>query len=248
MPAASRRSVRSRSLIAVILCCASGGVFALQKSTRRVVTTSASSTAPYSPAVTAGEFIYLSGTLATDEKGNISGDIQAQTNRALDNLSAVLKAAGVGFANVVSTQVYLKNAADIQPMNAIYGKRWPKAPPARTTVVVDDFVRPNALIEINMVAARHGVAHQPIVPAGWAAPSEPFSYGVKAGDTLFVSGLTARNGKDAAAAAGDVKAQTKAVMDTIGAVLKAADMDFPDVAVGRVWVADSKIFQDMNSV
>jgi enamine deaminase RidA (YjgF/YER057c/UK114 family) len=213
-----------------------------------VVTTGAPSTAPFSPAVKAGNLIYVSGTLATDEKSVISGDIQAQTKRALDNLGVVLKAAGVGFANVVSTQVYLKNPADVQPMNAIYRARWPKDPPARTTVVVDDFVRPNALIEINMIAARNGVARKAIVPAGWAAPSEPLSYGVRAGDTLFVSGLTSRNGKDHSVVAGDVKVQTKAVMDNIGAVLKAADMDFADAAVGRVCVVDSKIFQDMNSV
>jgi enamine deaminase RidA (YjgF/YER057c/UK114 family) len=113
---------------------------------------------------------------------------------------------------------------------------------------VEEFVRPNALIEINMVAARSGVSRKVILPAGWTAPSEPFSYGVKAGDTLFVSGLLARNGKDNSVVAGDVKVQTKAVMDNIAAVLKAADMDFPDVAGGRIWVLDSKTFQDMNTV
>jgi reactive intermediate/imine deaminase len=249
MPAVSRSRLIWRWSFAIVLCCASGAALAQQKSSRQVVMTArASPTAPYSPAVKAGDLIYLSGTLATDEKGTVSGDIQAQTKRALDNLGVVLKAAGVGFADVVSTQVYLKNPADVQPMNAIYRARWPKDPPARTTVVVEDFVRPNALIEINMIAARSGVSRKAILPAGWAAPSEPFSYGVKAGDTLFVSGLVARNGKDNSVVAGDVKVQTKAVMDNIGAVLKAADMDFPDAAIGRIWVADSKIFQDMNSV
>ena len=69
------------------------------------MTAGASPTAPYSPAVKAGDLIYLSGTLATDEKGNISGDIQAQTKRALDNLGVVLKAAGGGVADGVSPQV-----------------------------------------------------------------------------------------------------------------------------------------------
>lgn len=248
MPAGYPRFSIFRFAVLAVVCCATVGALALQTSTRQVIKAGAPPIAPYSPAVKAGDLIYLSGTLATDEKGTISGDIQAQTKRVLDNLGVVLKASGVGYANVVSTQVYLKNAADVQGMNAAYRAKWPKDPPARSTMIVDDFVLPNALIEINMVAARNGVARTTILPAGWTAPTEPVSYGVKAGDTLFISGLVARNGKDNSVVAGDVKVQTKAVMDNIATVLKAADMDFADAAIGRVWVPDSKIFQDMNAV
>ncbi len=237
-----------RLSLAIVLCCASSLAVAFQTSTRQVVAAGGSSTAPYSPAVKAGDFIYVAGTLGTDEKGNVSGDIQAQTRRALDNIGVVLKAAGVGFSNVVSTQVYLKNPQDVAPMNAVYRARWPKDPPARMLVIADDFVRPGALVEINVVAARNGVARKTILPAGWAAPSEPFSYAIQAGRTLFVSGLVARKGEDNSVVAGDVTVQTKAVMNNIGAVLKAADMDFADASAGRVWVSDAKVFQDMNSV
>ncbi len=234
--------------VAIALCTAGSLSVAFQDSTRQVVAGGAAIPAPYSPAVKAGDFIYVSGTLAIDEKGAVSGDIQAQTRRALDNIGVVLKAAGVTFANVVSTQVYVTNAADVEPMNAIYRAQWPQDPPARMTVLVDDLVLPNAVIEINAVAVQDGVARKAIRPAGWGMPAEPFSYGIKAGDTLFISGLVARKGQDNSVVSGDVTVQTKAVMDNIGAVLKAAGMDFPDVAAGRVWVPDSKVFQDMNAV
>jgi 2-iminobutanoate/2-iminopropanoate deaminase len=231
-------------LVACIATAAGG-----TQTTRQIIQTGGGASAlPFSPAVKAGDFIYLAGALAPDAGGGAATDIRAQTKAVLDNLGTVLSAAGVGFANVVSTHVYLKNGADAAGMNEVYAARWPRDPPARTTVVVDGFTRPTALIEINAIAVRNGVERRVIRPAGWGTPPEPFSYGIQAGDTLFVSGLAARDATGQRPTGGDMKAQAANVMNRLATVLKAAGMDFSDVVMGRVWIPDAKLFPDMNAV
>jgi reactive intermediate/imine deaminase len=203
---------------------------------------------PFSPAVKAGKFIYLSGTLATDAAGKFAGgDIKAQTKRVLDNLARVLQAAGSRMGNAVSATVFLKNAADFQPMNEVYGGYWQKDPPVRTTVVAN-LANPDALVEISMIAVPDGGERQVLLPAGWVNSPSPYSYGIRSGDTLFLAGLIARNAKDNSIVAGDMKAQTRTVMDNAGAILKAAGMTYADVASARVYITDTAFFQDMNAV
>src|SRR5262245_32801856 len=72
---------------------------------------------PFSPAVKAGNLIYVAGAIAADEGGRVSGDIKAQTKRVLDNIAPVLNAAGTDFENVLSVYVYLKSVSDFQAMN-----------------------------------------------------------------------------------------------------------------------------------
>ncbi len=202
---------------------------------------------PFSPAVRAGGFIYLAGTLATDDSGRVTGDdIRAQTRKTLDNLGVVLKAAGIGMENVASVTVYLKNAADFQGMNEVYRTYWPKDPPVRTTVV-GDFVLPGGLVEISMIAIPAGGERRVIRPEGWAAPANPYSYGILSGDTLFLCGLVARNPKDNSVVAGGVQAQTRAIMDNGGEILKAAGMSHEHVVSSRVYIPDAATFQDMNT-
>jgi 2-iminobutanoate/2-iminopropanoate deaminase len=202
---------------------------------------------PFSQAVKAGGFIHVSGTMATDESGRlVPGDIKAQTARTLENISAVLKAAGSSLQNAVSVTVYLKNASDFGAMNEAYRGYWPADPPTRTTIGAN-LVNPEGLVEISMVAVPNGAGRRVIRPQGWAAGNLPFSYGILAGDTLFLSGLVSKNGKDNAVVAGDIQVQTRTALDNAGEILKAAGMTHADAVSSRVFITDTALFQDMNS-
>jgi 2-iminobutanoate/2-iminopropanoate deaminase len=217
------------------------------QSTKQIVRVGSDLNLPFSPAVKAGKFIYLSGNLATDEGGKFAGgDIKAQTKRVLDNLSRVLKAAGSRMDCVVSSTVFLRSAADFQAMNEVYGGYWPKEPPVRTTVVAN-LAMPDALIEISMIAVAEGGERKIVQPAGWLKSPSPYSYGILSGDTLFLAGLIARNGQDNSMVPGDIKIQTKTVMDNAGEILKAGGMTYADVASSRVYITDTALFQDMNA-
>src|SRR5581483_261200 len=109
---------------------------------------------PFSPAVKAGGFIYVAGTLGTNASGALAkGDIKAQTKQTLENISATLKAAGTSLANATSLTVYLRSASDFAAMNEVYASFFQKDPPARTTVVVPQpLANADGLVEIAAVA------------------------------------------------------------------------------------------------
>ena len=108
---------------------------------------------PYSQAIKANGFIFTSGQVAIDPATQqvITGDIAAQTDRVLRNLSEVLEAAGSGLGKVVRATVFLKNMSDFAAMNAVYGKYFSSAPPARSTVEVARLPK-DMLVEIDVIA------------------------------------------------------------------------------------------------
>ena len=112
---------------------------------------------PYSQAVKANGFVFLSGQLALDPRtGQMVGqDIKTQTRRVLDNIKVVLKAAGSSLDKVVRCGVFLKDMNDFGPMNEEYGSYFRELPPARTTVQVAKLPR-DGLIEIDVIAMLSG--------------------------------------------------------------------------------------------
>ncbi len=109
---------------------------------------------PYSQAVAAGGFLFLSGQTPIDpETGEVvAGDIEAQTERAILNLLAVLKEARVTPENVVKTTVYLADMKDFPRMNEVYARYFKNEPPARTTIQAAGLPR-NVRVEIDLIAA-----------------------------------------------------------------------------------------------
>src|SRR4051794_16032395 len=93
---------------------------------------------PYSQAIKAGGFLFSSGQIAIDPSTGqvIQGDVAAQTERVMKNLSAILQAAGLNLNRVVKTTVYLKSMGDFATMNEIYGRHLGEHRPARSTVEV----------------------------------------------------------------------------------------------------------------
>jgi 2-iminobutanoate/2-iminopropanoate deaminase len=108
---------------------------------------------PYSQAIKANGLVFLSGQIALDPATQqlISGDVAAQTERVLQNLAGILKAAGSSLHQVVKTTVFLKNMSDFAAMNDVYGRHFTGAPPARSTVEVARLPK-DVLVEIDVIA------------------------------------------------------------------------------------------------
>ena len=109
---------------------------------------------PYSQAIRAGELVFCSGQIALDPaSGELvgGGDVAAETRQVLANLTAVLKAAGVGPERVVKTTIFLVDLGDFAVVNRVYAETFPAAPPARSTVEVPRLPR-DARVEIEAIA------------------------------------------------------------------------------------------------
>jgi 2-iminobutanoate/2-iminopropanoate deaminase len=122
---------------------------------REVIATAAGPKAigPYSQAIRANGFVFVSGQVAIDPANQqvIAGDVAAQTERVMTNLSAILEAAGSGVEEVVKSTVFLKNMGDFAAMNEVYGRYFSSAPPARSTVEVARLPK-DVLVEIDVIA------------------------------------------------------------------------------------------------
>jgi 2-iminobutanoate/2-iminopropanoate deaminase len=110
---------------------------------------------PYSQAVEANGFVFVSGQIPLDPKtGNlVRGDIREQTKQVMENGKAVLAAAGCGMDRVVKATIYLKNISDFAAVNEVYGSYFTADPPARATVEVSRLPK-DAAIEIDLVAVK----------------------------------------------------------------------------------------------
>jgi len=108
---------------------------------------------PYSQAVRAGSLLFLSGQVALDPATGqmVDGDVSAQTRRVMENLGAVLKAAGLSFADVARTTIYLADMNDFAKVNEVYATYFKEPFPARATVQVARLPR-DARVEIDAVA------------------------------------------------------------------------------------------------
>ena len=125
-------------------------------SEKRVVRTEAAPApfqgAPYSQAIAAGGFVFVSGQLGLKpEDTEISGGIEEQTEQVFANLKAILEEAGSGLERLVKTTVYLQHLDDFQGMNSVYAMRVGDQPPARATVEVAKLPS-GALVEIEAIA------------------------------------------------------------------------------------------------
>ena len=110
---------------------------------------------PYSQAIQYGNLVFLSGQIPIDPKTNqvVKGTIEEQTRLVLDNLKAVLGAAGLSFSNVLATTCFLKDMNDFPKFNEVYATYFKDKPPARATVEVARLPR-DVLVEIALIAGK----------------------------------------------------------------------------------------------
>lgn len=108
---------------------------------------------PYSQAIAANGFLFISGQLGVTPSGEFAGaDVKSQAQRSLQNLQAILSEAGLGFENVVKTTIFLADIADFAAVNEIYAEFFNEPYPARSTVAVKTLPK-GGLVEIELVAA-----------------------------------------------------------------------------------------------
>jgi len=124
---------------------------------REIVSTNAAPKAvgPYSQAVWAGDLLFCAGQIPLEPAtGNmVTGGITEQTTRVLENIKGVLESQGLDFGRVVKSTVFLIHMDDFAAMNEVYGRYFPSAPPARSTIQVARLPK-DALVEIEVVACR----------------------------------------------------------------------------------------------
>ena len=122
---------------------------------KKIISTSEAPAAigPYSQGVRVGSTIYYSGQIPLDPKTGqvVSGGIDVQARRVMENISGLLKAEGLGFENIVKTTIFLADIGDFQTVNEIYGGYFKQAPPARSTVQAGALPK-NVRIEIEVIA------------------------------------------------------------------------------------------------
>ena len=187
--------------------------------------------------------IFVPATAAPD-----AGDTVAkQTAATLLRLDERLRAERSSLADAVVITVYLRRAADFSEMNGEYRHAWKAAPPTRTTVIVEP-TAPGALVEMSAVAVPAGAERRPVHPSAWMPSPNPYSYAVRSGDMLFLSGLIARRGKDNTVVSGDVAVQSRAVLENAKELLEAAGLSFAHVVSGRVFLPDLTDFAEMNRI
>jgi 2-iminobutanoate/2-iminopropanoate deaminase len=125
--------------------------------TRHAVATAGAPAAigPYSQGIASGELVFCSGQIGLDPATGslVEGGVEAQAERALRNLAAVLDAASCSFGDVVKTTLFLADIGDFATVNAIYGRFMPDPPPARSTFAVGALPK-GALVEVEAIAVR----------------------------------------------------------------------------------------------
>ena len=110
--------------------------------------------APYTPAIEAGGFVFLSGQIALDSEGNLhTADIATETRTVMENVGNLLKAAGLDYAHLVKVTIFLSDMAHYAAVNEVYGSYFGEVPPAREAVAVKGLPR-GVNVEISGVAVK----------------------------------------------------------------------------------------------
>ena len=205
------------------------------------------SPSPYSYGIKTGNTLFLAGLVSRNGKdnSNVKGDVTVQTRTVLDNGAAILKQAGMSFADVVAARVYLTDDTAFQAMNTAYRTYFPSSPPARATVKAG-LAGADYLVEITMVAVKDAGRKTITTPNADGSPGNAnpnLSAAIQVGNRLYIAGLTGNTASNK----GDVKAQTAEVLARAGRTLKAAGFEWSNVVDGVVYLTDMSRFQDMNT-
>jgi 2-iminobutanoate/2-iminopropanoate deaminase len=194
--------------------------------------------APLSHGVRAGDVLFLSGQVPRRgaDATLVKGDIEAQTNAVFENAEAILAAAGLTFADVVSARVFLTDGTVFDRFNAAYRARFPANPPARATVITP-LVSPDFQIEITMVAVKGAERAAVLTPNADGSPGRAnpnLSSAIRVGPRLFLSGMLGvlpGNALDAAS-------QTAETLNRLDRTMTAAGFRWPDVGESIVYLTD----------
>jgi reactive intermediate/imine deaminase len=174
-----------------------------------------------SPAVDAGDYVYISGQGPRRPDGSLPTEFSQQFRQALDNVRAVVQAAGLNLENVVYTQVYLEDVGKYDGMNRIFGEYFAKALPARAVLGVAKL--PDGPVQVNAVAIRNLTDKRPIYPPDYKSNAAP-APGMLTHDRVFVSGMLGSDPQTGKVPQ-DAGGQVDLALDRMQSVLKVAGLD-----------------------
>ncbi|HZO56012.1 MAG TPA: RidA family protein [Bryobacteraceae bacterium] len=195
-------------------------------------------TGPYSPAIFAGDFLYVSGQGGAKPDGSFPATAAEQVEQCLRNVQSHVEAAGLTMRHVVYAQLYLKDVSNYDEANRAWAKFFPADPPARATVGVAR-IPTDSPVEITVVAYRDLSRRKSVAPPGHSS-ALPVTPGVMAGDRLYLSGFLG---------AGPTPAdRVERAFSQMEATLKAAGMDFRHVAFVNPYLTDDMPMDVMNRV
>jgi enamine deaminase RidA (YjgF/YER057c/UK114 family) len=178
-----------------------------------------------SPAVDAGDYVYVSGQGPRAVDGSLPSTTAAQVRQALENIKTIVVAAGLTMDNVVYTQVYLTDVSKMQEVDTAFAKYFSKVPPARAVLGVADL--PDPPVQINAIAVRDLEGRRAVFPANYPH-SDSFSTGILTHDRLFISSMA---GMDPASGKipDDPAAQVDLALDGMKSVVNAAGLELGNV-------------------
>jgi reactive intermediate/imine deaminase len=199
---------------------------------------------PYSPGLAVGDFIYISGQGARGPDGNLPSAIEGQVGQALNNVKAVVEAAGLTMEHVVYTHLYLADMGKFEQADRVWAEFFPKSPPARAVVGV--YRMPGETpVEVNAVAYRDLSRKKVIAPPGFA-PHAGVSPGVMAGPRLYLSSAL---GMDMASGSVPLNPddQVELAFNNMKRVLEGAGLDFRHVVFVNPYLTD-RASRAMNTI
>jgi reactive intermediate/imine deaminase len=205
------------SLLLLVIAMLPGSISAADK---RVITPSGgpAPVGPYSPGILTGDYLYISGQGAARSDGTFPATAYEQSEQCLANIRRIVEAAGLTMEHVVYVHVYLKDMAALDDMDRAWRSAFPKAPPARVILGIAR-MPVDTPVEMTAVAVRD-LSRRSVVRLSDA----PESAGVLTGDRLYISSFPA--------------ATTGAALDSMGAVLKAAGLDFRNLVFVNPYLTD----------
>ena len=231
-----------RILTAILCFACATSAFAAER--QRIMPAGTKVAGPYSPGIVAGDFLYVAGQGAEDAQGRLPSDQEGQVRQCLNNIKAVVDAAGLTMEHVVYVQAYLVNYSDEGPLNRVWKEFFPAAPPARSTIGVAKLL--GTTVEMSAVAVRDLSMKKCILPPN-ASSLVPISPAVRAGDRVFLSGFI---GHDPASGKipEDPAEQVDLALDRMQKTLKAAGLDFRNMVFVNPYLTSSMPMQVMNKV
>jgi len=200
---------------------------------------------PYSPGILTDDFLYVSGQGARKPDGSMPSGVEAQAAQCLENVKAVVDAAGLTMDHVVYTQAYLTDYSDEAPLNRAWLKMFVKDRPARSTIGVARLPGGTS-VEVSAVAIRDLSKKRLVVPPGYPA-SSPVTPGVIAGDRMYLSGFLGRDiktGRIPDEPAGQVELSLSRMLEA----LKTAGLDFRNMVFVNPYLTSAIPAPVMNKI
>ncbi len=195
-----------------------------------------------SAAIDAGDYIYISGQGGQRPDGSIPDKFEDQASQALENIRAIVTAAGLSMKHIVYAQVYLEDVNNYEQLNKIFAKYFPATPPARAVLGVSRV--PQSSIIINAVAVRDLNGLVAVIPPNYKS-TEPFSPGILTHDRLFVSAMQGRDPLSNTVP-DDPAAQTELALDGLKTVVEAAGLKLGNMVFVNPYLTQKIPMQLMN--